>query len=132
MADPLQNLPPQVTAALERGNLIHAIKLLREQRPQMGLAEAKALLEALQKQGNAKVIVKTNVSTSVQHAAKPHAAPVPHAPGPQGHRQHADPPPSMDPHVSPGEVPRTSNSAAFFGVVVAIAAVIAAAAFFSR
>ena len=119
MADPLQNLPPPVAAALQRGNVIEAIKLLRQQKPQMGLAEARALIEALQKQANVKVNVKTSVTTNVHHANKPHAP-----------QPHAAPHPSMNPYASPGEVPRTSNVAAFVGVVVAIIVVVAAALYF--
>jgi hypothetical protein len=40
--------------------------------------------------------------------------------------------PSMDPHISPGEVPRTSSGAAFAMVVIAIVVVIAAAVYFGN
>ena len=40
-------LPPEVLQALERGNLLAAIKLLRQQRG-LGLREAKEYLEAMQ------------------------------------------------------------------------------------
>ena len=135
MAESLYNLPPQVVSALQRGNLVEAIKILRQHRPQMGLAEAKALIDALQKQANVKVNVKTNVTANVRQAAKPQAAPMARASTPHAHHApnpHAGPAPSMDPHVSPGEVPRTSNTAAFVAVVVAIVVVIAAAEYFSR
>src|SRR5947207_10484099 len=101
MTDPLHDLPPQVAAAFQRGNLIEAIKILRKQRPQMGLAEAKALIEALQQQGQVKANVKTHVTTDVHHANKPHTPPA-----------HAAPLPSMNPYATPGEVPRGSHSAA--------------------
>lgn len=129
MADPLQSLPPQVSAALERGNVIQAIKLLREHRPQMGLAEAKALIDALQKQANVKVIVKPNVSTSVHHASKPHS-PAAHAAAHSA--PHAPPRPSMDPYASPGEVPRGSHMAAFVAILIGVVIVIAAAAYFGK
>jgi len=126
MADPLQSLPPQVAAALQRGNVIEAIKLLRQQRPQMGLVEAKALIEALQKQGSAKVIVKPNVSTSVHHDSKPHG-PAHSAPHPTPSAPHH----SMNPYVSPGEEPRTSHFAAVVAIAVALVIVIAAASYFA-
>ena len=120
MADPVQSLPPQVSAALQRGNLIEAIKLLRQHRPQMGLVEAKALIDALQKQANVKVNVKTHVTTDVHHDSRPHTPPTaaPHA--------------SMNPFASPGEVPRGSNMAAFVGIVVALLVVVGAAVYFAR
>ena len=124
--DPRQNLPPQVADALAKGNLIAAIKYLREQKPNLGLAEAKALIEAIQRQqgGNAKVNVKAAVKTAASGAIRPHSPP--HSP------PHAPMTPSMDPHVSPGEMPRTSGSAGFAMLVIAIAVVIAAAVYFSR
>ena len=132
--DPRQNLPPQVADALAKGNLIAAIKYLREQKPNLGLAEAKALIEAIQRQqgGNVKVNVKTNVKAGAHAAMNPHSTPqsaahsTPHSPS------HAPAAPSMDPHVSPGEMPRTSGSAGFAMLVVAIAVVIAAAVYFGR
>jgi hypothetical protein len=130
MSDPRQNLPPQVADALAKGNLIAAIKYLREQKPNLGLAEAKALIEAIQRQqgGNAKV----NVKATAHAAMNPHSTPqsaahsTPHSPS------HAPAPPSMDPHISPGEMPRTSGSAGFAMLVVAIAVVIAAALYFGK
>jgi hypothetical protein len=86
--DPRQNLPPQVADALAKGNLIAAIKNLREQKPNLGLAEAKALIEAIQRQqgGN----VKMNVKTAVKAAASP------------GMHQHSPPqsPPHSPPHAA--------------------------------
>ena len=120
MDDPRTSLPPQVTEALQRGNLIEAIKYLREHKPQMGLAEAKALIEALQKQGGVKVNVKTNVTTNVRHASKPHSPP------------HATPSASMNPHATPGEVPRGGHGAALLAIIVGIVVVIIAATYFSR
>ena len=131
MSDPRQNLPPQVADALAKGNLVAAIKYLREQKPNLGLAEAKALIEAIQRQqqgGNLKV----NVKATAHAAMNPHSTPqsaahsTPHSPS------HAPATPSMDPHVSPGEMPRTSGSAGFAMLVVAIAVVIAAAVYFGK
>jgi hypothetical protein len=126
MTDPRQNLPPQVADALAKGNLVAAIKYLREQKPNLGLAEAKALIEAIQRQqgGNAKANVKAAVKTVASASMHPHSTP--HSP------PHAAMTPSMDPHVSPGEMPRTSGSAGFAMLVVAIAVVIAAALYFGR
>lgn len=121
MADPLYSLPPQVVAAFQRGNVIEAIKLLRQHRPQLGLAEAKALIEALQKQANVKVDVKTHVTPGVHHASKPH--------GPQAH---STPTPSMSPHATPGEVPRGSNAAAALAIIVGIVIVAIAATYFTH
>lgn len=125
MTDPVPpSIPPQVRAALESGNLIQAIKLMREQMPQLGLAEAKSLVDALQKQG-----VKVNVKTTVRSA--PHAQPA-HVVAPHHHATMPDGLPSAGPGLSPGEVPRTSASAALIFVAIAIFAVIAAAVYFSR
>ena len=55
MAEPGKTLPPDVAAALSRGNVIEAIKLLRTKHT-VGLAEARALLEALQKQAQGYVV----------------------------------------------------------------------------
>ncbi|HSW82500.1 MAG TPA: hypothetical protein VLH12_03450 [Usitatibacter sp.] len=123
--DPRQNLPPQVADALAKGNLIAAIKYLREQKPNLGLAEAKALIEAIQRQqgGNVKMNVNAAVKTAAGSApTRPHSTP--HSP------PHAAMTPSMDPRVSPGEMPRTSGNAGFAMLVVAIAVVIAAAMYF--
>jgi hypothetical protein len=128
--DPRQNLPPQVADALAKGNLIAAIKYLREQKPNLGLAEAKALIEAIQRQqgGNVKMNVKTAVKAAASPGMHQHSPPQspPHSP------PHAAMTPSMDPHISPGEMPRTSGSAGFAMLVVAIAVVIAAAVYFGR
>jgi hypothetical protein len=128
--DPRQNLPPQVADALAKGNLIAAIKYLREQKPNLGLAEAKALIEAIQRQqgGNVKMNIKTAVKAAASPGMHQHSPPQspPHSP------PHAAMTPSMDPHISPGEMPRTSGSAGFAMLVIAIAVVIAAAVYFGR
>ena len=128
--DPRQNLPPQVADAIAKGNLIAAIKYLREQKPNLGLAEAKALIEAIQRQqgGNVKMNVKTAVKAAASPGMHQHSPPQspPHSP------PHAAMTPSMDPHISPGEMPRTSSGAAFAVMVVAIVVVLAAAVYFGR
>jgi len=119
-----------VADALAKGNLVAAIKYLREQKPNLGLAEAKALIEAIQRQqgGNVKVNVKATAHTAMNPHSTPQSAAhsTPHSPS------HAPATPSMDPHVSPGEMPRTSGSAGFAMLVVAIAVVIAAALYFGK
>lgn len=103
MADP-RNLPPEVADALARGNVIEAIKLVRQQK-NIGLAEAKALIDALQRQGNVKVNVTTNMRTVARRPA---------APGP-GSEQH--------PGLSPGEVPRSGAPAVAAIVLIVVIAV---------
>ena len=124
MAELPKEIPPDVAAALQGGNIIEAIKLLRQRN--MGLAEARSLIEALQRQGAVKVKVK--VDTHMKAAADRPAGPTshPHAP-PHVHAAL----PGTAPGLSPGEVPRASGAAVLIGVVAAIIAVIAAAAYFS-
>jgi len=87
MADLPTQLPPDIAKAIADGNLIEAMKLLRARYQGVGLAEARGLLETLQKQGQAKA-----------HAGM-HARP---APRPMmGH----------GPRLSPGEVPRGPGGA---------------------
>ena len=131
--NPLHNLPYQVTAAIQQGNLIEAIKQLRQHKPQIGLAEAKALIEALQKQvpqaGNVKAAVKTQAKAAMKTAAAKSMAP--HGPA----HSHIPPPEGMPPpgsNLSMGEVPRTASGPAFLVLVVAIAIVVAAAVYFGR
>jgi|SRR4051812_4544139 hypothetical protein len=119
MADLPKQLPPDVAAALSRGNLIEAIKLLRG-KYNIGLAEAKALLEALQKQAHA------NPGAQAKGSAPRTSGgfhPAPH--------QHAAAVVHTDPHLSPGEVPRTSSGAVFAMVIVAVLFVLGAAFYFS-
>ena len=117
MADP-HNIPPQVMQAVQRGNLIEAIKYMRQHKPQLGLAEAKALIEAIQKQGAPMV---QNAQARVEGKMHTHA---------QTH--HAVPSASMNPNTSPGEVPRTGSGPVFAVMVIAIAVVVAAAVYFAR
>ena len=119
MADLPQQLPPDVAAALSRGNVIEAIKLLRTKH-NIGLAEAKSLLEALQKQ--------TQAGTAAASAAraKVHAAMTPmHA-----QQHHVAVAPELS-HLSPGEVPRAGSGAIFAAVLLAIMFVLGAAFYFS-
>ena len=126
MADS-HNIPPQVIQAVQRGNLIEAIKQLRQHKPQLGLAEAKALIEAIQRQGGNIPAMVQNAQARVEGAMHAHGA---------GHPPHgpAHPLPSsmMNPHVSPGEVPRTGSGSIFAGMVIAIVVVLAAALYFGK
>jgi len=115
MAEPLKTLPPDVAAALSRGNVIEAIKLLRT-KYNVGLAEARALLEALQKQA---------AHAQIHGPAQPksHAKAAPHIPAgmkPGLHHPHTAATLHIDPHLSPGEVPNTSGGALFAAVVLAL------------
>ena len=118
MADLPRQLPPDVAAALQRGNLIEAIKLLRS-KYNIGLAEAKALLEALQKQAPAAAASSTK-GTSPRTAGGFH---------PPAHHHVAVV--HTDPHLSPGEVPRTGSGAIFAIVIVAVLFVLGAAFYFN-
>jgi hypothetical protein len=125
MAD-THNIPPQVLQAMQRGNLIEAIKLLRQQKPQLGLAEAKALIEAIQRQANVPPLVQ-KAQARVEGAMHAHDAGHP----PRG-PAHPLPSSMMNPHVSPGEVPRTGSGSVFAVMVIAIVVVVAAAVYFGR
>jgi tripartite-type tricarboxylate transporter receptor subunit TctC len=92
-------LPPQVLEALKSGNKIEAIKLLREG-GQLGIAEAKAMLDRLE----GKAAAKAKSVKPVKMVAKAHV------------HQHYDP---RRPGLSPGEVPR---SGAGFGWLVLLVA----------
>jgi hypothetical protein len=121
------NIPPQVIQAVQRGNLIEAIKQLRQHKPQLGLAEAKALIEAIQAQGGVKPLAQKARDTVAAKASSQ----TPHTP----HAQHAHPPiPAgmMDPDRAPGEVPRSSHGAGLMFVMVAFAIVMAAAFYFGH
>lgn len=125
MAD-LKTLPPDVAAALSRGNVIEAIKLLRT-KYNVGLAEARALLEALQKQA-------AHAQIHGQGQAKPHAKPAPHIPSgmkPGHHHPHTAATLHIDPHLSPGEVPNTQSGAFFAAVLLAILFVLGTAFYFN-
>ena len=89
------NLPPDVVEALRKGQKVEAIKRLRAT-TKIGLAEAKALIDALEK-------------TQVVVAAKPVAP-----------RSVADV--ARGKHLGPGEVPRSSSSGAAAVAMIALAA----------
>jgi hypothetical protein len=130
--DPRQNLPPQIADAIAKGSLIEAIKYLRANKPNLGLAEAKAVVEAIQRQqqggGDAQAKLKAALQAKQKASAQAPlpAHTTPHVP----HQASISPTFSMDPHVSPGEVPRTSSGASFLGFVAAIVAVVIAAVYF--
>ena len=115
MAEPLRTLPPDVAAALAQGKVIEAIKLLRT-KYNVGLAEARALLEALQKQAGAGA--QATAAKAKAQAKQVHHIPTGMKPG--LHQPHTADTLHIDPHLSPGEVPRTSSGALFAAVLVAI------------
>ena len=115
MADLPKQLPPDVAAALSRGNVIEAIKLLRG-KYKIGLAEARGLLEALQKQAAAGAQA---TATKAKAQAK-HAHHIPTGMKPGLHHPHTADTLHIDPHLSPGEVPNTSSGALFAAVVIAV------------
>jgi hypothetical protein len=115
MADP--QVPPEIAAALEKGNLIEAIKLLRQQK-NLGLAEAKGMVEALQKQakasgGNVKVNVKAAPTVRMAYKAPAHVGP------------------ERRPGLSPGEEPRGGGFPAVVAVIALALVALAVAAYFS-
>ena len=106
--------PPAVLEALKKGNKLEAIKLLREA-SKTGLAEAKAMVEAVQ---------------AVRAGDKPAARPAPV----EGRRpvgatavRHVPPMPGYVPHsksgLSPGEVPRGGGELGW--IVVAVVGLVA-------
>jgi hypothetical protein len=121
MADMPKQLPPDVAAALSRGNLIEAIKLLRG-KYNIGLAEAKALLESLQKHASQAQIGMSGDAKPAPRAATTMHVGQPHVPHAAMH---------VDPNLSPGEVPRASSGAVFAFVIVALLFVLGAAFYFS-
>lgn len=96
-------LTQEAIAALRGGNKVEAIKLMRE-KSGIGLAEAKAVVEAFEKvsnmAGNAKVVMKKTVAAKrgdPVHVASPRDG------------------------LSPGEVPRTGGAwKAALAIVVAV------------
>jgi hypothetical protein len=108
------NLPPNVVEALQKGNKIEAIKLLR-QMTKMGLAEAKSMIEMQAQAASRPAAAKPASSPAVTHST-PHVPP------------HATVPPvtlNGSAGLSPGEVPRTPGGGISF-LVLAVIAVIAA------
>ena len=118
MADLSKNLPPDVAQALARGNVVEAIKLLRTKH-NVGLAEAKGLLEALQQQAKAGAAAATAARAQSHASAHPMQA--------HQHSVALAPHPS---HLSPGEMPRSSSAATFAMVVLVIAFAIGTAIYF--
>ena len=120
MAEPLKTIPPDVAAALSRGNVIEAIKLLRS-KYNVGLAEARALLEALQKHAQAQGKAGAKAASAARTEASMHRPsaghPAMHAP--HAHQHHVAVMPDSS-HLSPGEVPNTSSGALFAAVVIAV------------
>lgn len=102
MADIPTQLPPEVAKALAEGNLIEAMKLLRERYKGVGLAEARGLLEALQKQGRATASV--NARTRAPALLRPR----------------------YGPKLSPGEVPRGGGGAGSAAALILAALAIGA------
>ena len=90
------SFPPEVLAALKRGNKIEAVKLLR-QAAKVGLAEAKSAVDGLER----------------ARASVPPKAAAPRSPA----STHAYQSKAAEPHLlrrpglSPGEVPRESSGA---------------------
>jgi len=103
------SLPANVVEALRRGNKIEAIKLLRAA-TQVGLAEAKGVIDALESHAKA---------TRAAQGKAPVSAPARQVPTPQVQRR-----PRED-DLGPGEVPRASPGAAAIAIVIAIIALVA-------
>jgi hypothetical protein len=112
MATPPRILPPDVVNALRRGNKIEAIKLLR-QATGLGLAEAKDVVDAYALLAAG----RGTAGDASQTAAHGASGVTPHSP--------VRATSSLDPHLSPGEVPRIPN----FGWIVAIVVIAAVAGF---
>jgi len=105
-------IPPQVLQALQSGNKIEAIKLLR-QAASMGLAEAKNMVDALDA-----AKARTAADTARQGATSPRGLPAHHKPAP------VNPYLARRPGLSPGEMPRTG--ADFGWVMVLLAGLVVA------
>lgn len=107
-------LPPEVVNALSRGNLVEAIKLLRKTHPHMGLAEAKALLDAV-----ANLAPKPPPHAPAGKASHAGGLQASHASAPKHDVVHIP----RRPGLSPGEVPRSSSAAG--GMALLVVAVLA-------
>lgn len=114
MSTPQRQLPPGVIEALKAGNKIEAIRILRDS-TKMGLAEAKAAVEMLDKMkgvvGAAQAIAKASSVTKnvrpVKMQPKPSATPL------------------RRPGMSPGEVPRESSGALGIAILVIVGLTVA-------
>jgi len=102
----MTQLPPGVVEALRKGNKIEAIKLLRAV-SKVGLAEAKTVIDALERHGAQKGGHQAGHS---EHHPRVPPTPPPVIPGSQ-------------PGLSPGEVPRTPGEFGFVILVIVAAAV---------
>ena len=116
MAD-RNSLPPQVIEALKRGNKIEAIKLLREAM-RLGLAEAKSVVDALDAISGSTPTPAPKPQSKLKPQAHPKPRPVRHTGRPR------------EDDLSPGEEPR--SSASLVGIIIAIAAVVAAAWLYAK
>jgi len=101
-------LPPVVLEALRRGDKLVAIKLLREM-SKMGLAEAKAMIDAI------------DAHQKAQGTAKPSSAPTAH--GGMQHTHAASQRRPREDDIGPGEVPRSTPFAGV-AVMIAVAAIV--------
>ena len=127
MSTPQRQLPPGVIEALKAGNKIEAIRILRES-TKMGLAEAKAAVEMLDKmkgvvgfaQGIANVAqaAKATTVTSKASSVTKNVRPV---------KMQAKPAqvPLRRPGMSPGEVPRESSGALGIAILVIVGLAVA-------
>jgi len=135
MANPQRpQIPPGVLEALKAGNKVEAIRLMREG-TKLGLAEAKALVEMLDKvkgvAGPAQAIANVLQGKAMAAAQSRPAVSKPDGPV----RMHAHPQahlnlPLRRPGLSPGEVPRDGSGA--WGIVVLVAIGLAIAYAFVR
>ena len=101
MADPKASLPPEVLAALSRGNLIEAIKQLRKSG--IGIAEAKAIIDAAMVVDAAKRKGTAARKEIAQHKAEALQTTI------------------RDSKLSPGEEPRTKSGAGLMLGIIAAA-----------
>lgn len=103
---PQRMLPANVQAALDRGEFVTAIKLLRESSG-VGLAEAKQAIDRLRKRAD-------GGAPAAPRKPRPDAAPGAEPGTALHHPQHAFGP------LAPGEVPRSRTRVWFFVVVAAV------------
>src|SRR5437868_7485225 len=110
MANPQRpQIPPEVLEALKQGNKIEAIRLLR-QSTKLGLAEAKAAVEVLDKMKG--MVGAVQAIANVAQSARPTAQQPSSVAKPVGpvKMQPARPQPSLRrPGMSPGEEPRDTS-----------------------
>ncbi len=112
MTKPIPNLPPEAAAALAKGHLLEAVKILRAASP-MGLGEAKTVIEwhirhnlaRPQSQASSPPRPVAGPTGMKLHAVKHH--PTVHAPGRPG--------------LSPGEQSRTGGGGMPIVVMLAVA-----------